>query len=444
MFARFTAALLFTLSLFAVLPARGAENVPTENLDNLIQAALSGNPELKASAARWDMFKSRVAQAGALDDPMLTLKIQNALVTDPVNFNRDPMTQKVIGISQQLPYFGKRALREEVAARQADAQRFAHEERSLELVRMVKEAYYMISSTDHELHILHTNVDVIDSFITLAQTKYSIGQGTQQDIFKAQIERSKLLDMQISLEQKRKSLAIALNAILYRPANTPVGHVPDFGIGEPLPSAEALLAVAEANRPALKGLRAQLLKGASSYALAQKESYPDFNVAFEYMQRQSAPGSDGADMYSLGVTFNLPVRKERRQAMRAESTSEMTMAAEELNATTNSIASGIADLLAQLERRSKLAELYKNGIIPQAAQSLESATIGYRVNKVDFLTLLDNRTTLFNYEHEYYDSLADYQVKKAQLEALIGKSLSEIGKTPAGEPKAMGHEHGAH
>ena len=444
MFARSISAVLLATSLLAVLPAQGAENNPTENLAKLVQAALSDNPELKASAARWEMFKSRVKLAGSLDDPMLMLKIQNGIVTDPFNFNRDPMTQKVIGISQLLPYFGKRALREEVAAREADALHFAHEERSLELVRMVKEAYYQISSTDHQIHLLHKNIAVMDDFITLAQTKYSVGQGTQQDIFKAQLERSKMLDMQISLEQQRKSLAIGLNAILYRPASTPVGSIPDFEIGGPLPSADELLAIAEQNRPALKGLRAQLLKGAGSYALAQKESYPDFNVSFEYMQRQSAPGSDGADMYSLGVTFNLP-RKERRQAMRAEASSEMSMAAEELNASTNSIASAIADLLAQMERRTKLAELYRTGIIPQAEQSLESATIGYRVNKVDFLTLLDNRNTLFNYEHEYYDSLADYQVKKAQLEALIGKPLGESGQPMVVEPAATGHgAHGIH
>ena len=111
----------------------------------------------------------------------------------------------------------------------------------------------------------------------------------------------------------------------------------------------------------------------------------------------------------------------------------------------NSISSGIADLLAQMERRSKLVELYRDGILPQAEQSLESATIGYRVNKVDFLTLLDNRSTLFNYEHEYYDSLADYQVKKAQLEAMIGQPLSEAGAAPSSAPGAVGHgEHGAH
>ena len=445
MHARFTAVSLLLLTLFSTPSLHADQEPPPENLATLVNTALSNNPELRASASRWEMFKSRVRQAGSLDDPMLTLKIQNGILIDPVNFNRDPMTQKVIGISQQLPYFGKRALREEVAAREAEAQHYSHEERALELTRMVKEAYYQISSTDHQIHILHQNLEVIDTFITLAQTKYAVGQGTQQDIFKAQLEHSKLLDMQITLEQQRKSLAIGLNAILYRAPNTPVGRIPDFGIGAPLPSAEKLMAMAEENRPALKGLRAQVLKGAGSYELAQKEYYPDFNVFFEYMQRQSAPGSDGADMYSLGVSFNLPVRKERRQAMLAESSSEMSMAAEELNATSNSIASGIADLLAQMERRRKLVELYQTGIIPQAEQSLESATIGYRVNKVDFLTLLDNRSTLFNYEHEYYDSLADYQVKKAQLEALIGQELSQSEQPGTEAPKADGHgAHGEH
>jgi len=441
---RFTFIFLLLTTICSAQPLFADQALPPESLPTLIDTALSNNPELRASASRWEMFKSRVKQAGSLDDPMLMLKIQNGIVTDPLNFSRDSMTQKVIGISQQIPYFGKRALREEVAAREADAQHFAHEERALELTRMVKETYFQISSTDHQIHLLHQSLDIISTFITLAQTKYSVGQGTQQDIFKAQLEHSKLLDTMISLEQQRKSLAIALNAILYRPAGTPVGPIPDFAIGGEHFDAAQLLSIAQQNRPALKGLRAQLLKGAGSYALAQKEYYPDFNVSFEYMQRQPAMGSDGADMYSLGVTFNLPVRKARREAMLAESSSEMTMAAQELNATMNTIASGIAEQLAQMERLTKLADLYKNGIIPQAEQSLESTTIGYRVNKVDFLTLLDNRSTLFNFEHMYYDSLADYQVKKAQLEALIGASLSGAEQPLTGAPASGGHEHGQH
>ncbi len=369
------------------------------------------------------MFRNRIAQARSLDDPMLMLKIQNGIFTDPFNFRKDPMTQKVIGISQQLPFWGKRDLKGEVAAKEAESYKWQVEERKLELRRMVAETYYQIYFTDKSLAIVDKNLKILDDFVTLAETKYSVGQGAQQDVFKAQVEHSKLLDMRITLEQQRKSLQANLNALLYRPAETPVGAIPDFDIKPIALSPEELRNIAFENRPMLKSLNALIDKGTAGQKLAKKEFYPDFNVAFEYMQRERFEGSSGDDMYSLGFTFNLPVQRARRQAMVAESSSEITMATEELNVLKNSINSGISDLLAQLERRRKLAELYKTGIIPQAGQSLESSTIGYRVNKVDFLNLLDSRMTLFNYERELYDSLADYQMKRAQLEALVGKEL---------------------
>jgi len=420
---RFALSLFLLFSVFMIKPAMAEEAKPAETLSQLVDTAIANSPELKSSAARWEMFRNRVSQAGSLEDPMLMLKIQNGIVTDPLNFTRDSMTQKVIGISQQIPYSGKRKLREEVAANEAETYRWSIEERKLELTRMVKESFYQIFFTDKSLGILDKNIKIIDDFIVLAETKYSVGQGAQQDIYKAQLERSRMLDMRITLEQQRKSLEVNLNSLLYRPLTTKIGPVADFKLTPVTLTADQLRDIAEENRPLLKSIRAQIQKGRAGHQLAQKEFYPDFNVSFEYMQRQSAMESDGSDMYSLGVTFNLPVRKERRQAMLAESSSEVTMASEELNGARNTIASGIGDLLAQLERRRKLVDLYRTGIIPQAEQSLESAVIGYRVNKVDFLTLLDNRVILFNYEREYFDSMADYQMKLAQLEALTGKEL---------------------
>ena len=418
--------LSFYLLLALLLPVASTHAEPAppvENLPTLVETALANNPELKSSAARWQMFRNRAAQAGALEDPMLMFKIQNGIVTDPLSFTADSMTQKVIGISQQFPFAGKRKLKEEIASKEAETYRWSIEERKLELTRMVKEAYYQIYFTDKSQGILDKNIRIIDDFIALAQTKYSVGQGAQQDIYKALLERSRMLDMKITLEQQRRSLEANLNSLLNRPQSTPVGRVADFKLVPLSQTPEQLWETAEANRPQLKALRAQIEKGRAGHELARKESYPDFNVSFEYMQRQKAMESDGSDMYSLGVTFNLPIQKARRQAMVAESSSEITMAGEELSGVKNTITAGIADLLAQLDRRKKLVDLYSSGIIPQASESLESAVIGYRVNKVDFLTLLDNRVTLFNYEREYYDSMADYQMKLAQLEALIGKEL---------------------
>ncbi|GLI36530.1 TolC family protein [Geobacter hydrogenophilus] len=402
------------------------ETKPSENLPKLVEAALAYNPEVKASEARWEMFRNRAAQAGALEDPMLMLKMQSYLIRDPFNSRRDPMSQRVIGISQQLPFWGKRDLKAEVASREADALRWQIEERKLELARMVKETYYQIFMTDKESEIIEKNIRIMDDFITLAETKYSVGQGAQQDVFKAQAERSKMFSMKITLEQRRRTLQATLNTLLYRPAETPVGKISDFELKPFSWSPEQLRAMAGENRPVLKSQRALIEKGEAGHRLAEKEFFPDVNLSLEYMQRDPISEMErGYDMYSAGITFNLPVQRERRHAMVRESTAEIAMATAELNALQNSINLGIADNLAQLEQREKIAKLYRTGIIPQAEQSLESATIGYRVNKVDLLTLLDNRLTLFNLERDYYESLAEYQMRLAQLEALVGKDLQE-------------------
>ncbi|MBI1919505.1 MAG: TolC family protein [Geobacter sp.] len=415
------------IAMIAVLTippsALSAEQPPTESIPSLIVRAIADNPEIKASEARWKMFTGKIRQASSFEDPMLMLKYQNGLIRAPFDSQRDTMTAKVIGLSQQIPFWGKRGLKEEMAEREAESQKWAIEERKLELRRMVIETGYQIYFVDKSLEVVDKNIAILDDFITLAQTKYSVGQGAQQDVFKAQVERSRMLEMRISFEQQRVSLQAALNALLNRPAETPVGRFADFETTPVGQSSTDLLAIAEENRPQFKALRALIAKGEAGHRLAKKEYYPDFNVSFEYMQRDPAMGEPGYDMYSAGVTFNLPVQLARRQAMLAESSSEVRMGNEELNMLKNSIRSGIGDSMAQLDRRRRLIELYRTGIIPQAAQSLESATIGYRVNKVDFLTLLDNQVVLFNYEREYYESMAEYQMKRAQLEAIVGKEL---------------------
>lgn len=430
-----TLALLMLLSLSSAMAWSEEVKLPAEELARLVDTALASNPELKSSQARWRMFASKAKQAAALEDPMFMFKLQNLLAREPFSLGgKDPQTAKVIGISQQLPFWGKRAIRQEVAQYEADSYNWAIEERKLELTRMVKETWYQLWAVDKKLVIVDKNLKILADFVTIAESKYSVGQGVQQDIFKAGLEKSKLLDMQISLRQQRKSLEANLNYLLYRPGNTPVGTIADFPLPQLSLSSEQLNKTAIEKRPQIKSLASLANKGEASHRLAQKEFYPDFNLSFEYMFRQEAMGDPGYNMFTLGVTFNLPFQLERRRAMVAESTSETSMATEELNTLKNSISYTINDTLAQLERRNNLVELYKGGIIPQAEQSLESAVISYRVNKVDFLTLLDGRINLFNYERDLYESQAEYMMKLAQLEAAIGFDFSSTSLSAGAQP----------
>lgn len=419
---KFILIFILFLSTF-IAPLYAAEQITITPLNSLVSTALTNNPELKASSARWQMFSNKIKQAGALDDPMLMFKIQNALIRDPFNFKRDPMTQKVIGISQMVPFWGKRELREDIARLDAENYRWALDERKLELARMVKETYYQIYATDKGLELIEKNIRIMSDFITLAETRYAVGQGAQQDIFKAQVEQSRMLDMQISLQQQRKSLEAALNALLYRQIDTQVPKIDSIEIMPVSQSPEMLQKLAEENRPYIKSLQTMIDKAKSEHQLAEKEFYPDVTISFEYMQRDRIAQDPGYDMYAAGFTFNLPVQRERRHSMLAESSSSLNMGTYELDAFKNSLQQGISDLMSQLDARRRLIELYTTGTIPQAEKNLESAIIGYRVGKIDFMALLDSRITLFNLERDYHSTLAEYQMKRAQLDALIGQNI---------------------
>jgi outer membrane protein TolC len=398
------------------------------DLEALIQEGLARNPEIQASQARWEMLRAKAGQAGSLEDPMLMFRVQNALIKDPVAFDKDVMTAKVIGISQQIPFAGKRALAAQAAQQTAEAGHWQYEERRLELARMIKETYFRLFYVDQALPIVDRNIQVLDDLIRFTETMYGVGNALQQDVLKAQVERSKMEDMRIILEQQRRSLKATLNTLLYRPAEMALPAVQGVTIEPLLLSVEKLAILAEEKRPMLKGLAVEVEKGKAGQALARKEFYPDFNVAFEYMQREPAMETPGDDMYTLGVTINLPIQRRRRQAMVAEARAETRMAGEELNMQRNAIRQNIEDGLSRLERSRRMAELYRTAIIPQANGALDSAMAAYRVGKADFMNVLDSQMALFNYERQYHEAVAEHQMQLAVLEGVVGVPLPPMGR----------------
>jgi cobalt-zinc-cadmium efflux system outer membrane protein len=398
-----------------------------EQLQSLVDTALSVNPELKASESRWRMFAAKARQASAFEDPMLMLKAQNMPANDPFAFNKDSQSAKVIGISQQVPFWGKRELRKRVALSEAESYRWAYEERKLELARMVKETVYRLWAVDRQLEKIEESLNVLGDIARWSGLKYSVGQGTQQELHKAGLERSKMVEMQIALQQQRKSLQANLNYLLYRPQDTPVPAMIGFSLPKMSMTAEKLEAVAFERRPQLRSLASLVEKGEAQRRLARKESYPDFTLSFEYMIRRPVSSEMGVDpgnnMYSASVSFNLPVWSVKRQAMVAESMAESSMSTDEFNALKNEISLKIRQNLAELDRLGRTIDLYSNGVILQASQMLESAMIAYRVNKTDFGAVLDARMTLLNNQRQLYDMQADYLIKLAELEAVTGQEL---------------------
>jgi outer membrane protein, heavy metal efflux system len=410
-----------TMAVLFTVPAGAA------TLDYFVSQALAANPEVKASAARWEMFSQRARAAGSFDDPMIMLGIDSGLVRDPFDLNRDMETARVIGISQMVPFFGKRSLMREAANHESEATRWEVEERKLELAAMVKESWYQLYFADQSLVALERSIANLDNLVRFVETMYGVGQARQADVLRVQVERSKMEEMRLTLRQQRRSLEAGLNTLLNRPTATAVPAIEKVELTPANLDEIELERLAEEKRPLLRALASRIGKAKAERALADREFYPDFNLVFEYMQKNSVVDDDpGYDMYNASVSINLPLQRERRHAMVAESDASRRMAEEELNMTRNRIRQTIADLLAQLERDRTMASLYREGIIPQSAAAVESALSAYRAGKGEFMQVLDSRMNLLSVERDYYRAVAEHQMELARLEATVGVSLDVV------------------
>jgi outer membrane protein, heavy metal efflux system len=406
----------------------------TANIDFFVKQALQSNPDYLSAKDRLRAAQLRIPQAGALPDPNLGLAVTN-LPVNSFEFNQEPMTGKKLSIMQMFPFPGKLGLKEDMAEFQAQFVKQQVEELKNQLIKQVKLSYYSIFLTDKSIEIIKKNKTLVQQFVQVAEAKYSVGKGLQQDVLKAQVELLKLTDKLITLEQKRKNHVYQLNKLINRDITSPIE------INVELEKMTFDLTIAEItelglqNRPLLKGWQHLLEKSRSSNKLAKYEFLPDFNVGIAYTQRDDlSTGMKMYDFFSAEVKISLPIYFYKKQSKKVEQTQQQIYSTEDkYSDVRNEVLFQIEDKFSEMKKNFDLMALYKKGIIPQASQSLNSAMTGYQVDKVDFITLLNNQLTLFNYELEFYNVLTNYAKNIAQLDAAAGIELTNLTNQKAKE-----------
>jgi outer membrane protein TolC len=408
---------------FAVNPVLANETLFRDTLNQFINKALAENPELHEAGRQIEVLKQIPPQVSAFDDPVLQFDLLN-LPTDTFAFNQEPMTQKRVTLSQKLPFPGKLSLRSNMAERDVDISQFTYDDLQLAITRQVKQSYFELCYVLAAIEISNQNKSLLEQFITITETKYSVGKGIQQDVIKAQVELSKLLNDLIDLNKRKETEEARLNTLMNLPPDAPLSIA--HGIKKTIFDYEMkdLFKIAEERRPVFKKLRSLQEKYRASRNLAEKEYYPDFRVGLSYGQRENNPLQDRADFASAFVSINIPIwYKSKQERKVAEESYRVDVVGDAYHKARNQTFLRIKELLDKEKKGAETLKLIQKGILPQARQSLESALAGYSVDKVDFLTLLNNQVTLFDWELKYHRELTDYEKNLAELEQVAGRAL---------------------
>lgn len=412
--------------IFLLLGAVSADNhrglSKSQDLSDLVQEALENNPGLVAAVQRGLSAERAIPQAGSLPDPRITLGLMNL----PVNsfaFNQEPMTGKQISIMQMFPFPGKLSLRTEMAEFEAAAVRYQQEEIRNQIVLMVKQAYYDLYAVDRALETVQKNKGLMGQLVQVAEVRYATGSGLQQDVLRAQVELSKLDDDLIMWQKKRIAVVAKLNAVLNRPAGTPIAAtLPVLELPENQDLGISLQDIVR-QRPLIRAWKERLGKSGTAVEFARKDVWPNIAVGMGYSQRDDLKnGAKMHDFFSVSVSLDIPLFYKRKQGQKiAERQLDFEAAQAEYKNVLNSVLAEAESQKAELERNRRRVELYEGGILLQAEQSLESAQAAYQVGKVDFLNVVDNWMRLLNYELQYHIALSGYHKALAGYDFAVGK-----------------------
>lgn len=423
------------------------DSVKTESTDSATRLRLGAvydelrkaNPRIQAAEALARAARARIPAAGLPPDPQVQLGWMNYELPALKPMEVLGMTQ--LQVMQMLPIGGKLGLSKNIARSRATAQ----SERAQEVWREVRAQaampFYELYRADQSLAVMRETIRLLGDTREVVSVMYRVGTGNQADVLRAQVQIARMTEDTLRMQAMRSGMAARLNAILDRPQPTSIASPALPVFPKDIPSLDSLEQLAYAARPMLKAGAAELSAAESMERLARKELLPDLQLGVQYAQRgkagsagDMAGGTAGGTerMGSLMIGASVPVFARSRQLrLRDEAAAMRQMAAADLATMRADTRGALGERYADVVRARRLADLYRNTIIPQAKAAVSSALAAYRVGKVDFMTLLDNQMTVNRYRQDLSALEAEEGRAWAELEMLTGTELIETSATSA-------------
>ena len=395
---------------------RGQSPVP---LSQLLAEALQENPDLRAGEHTWRAATHLRDQVTGLPDPQFT--VQEFSVGSPrpfAGFNASSFAYIGIGASQEVPYPGKRNLKGQAADAAANVEYAQIGVLRASLSEQMTIAYLRLAYLQQTLALLEGSRATLSQAIESELTRYSSGQGSQTDVLKAQLERTKLVREITMHHEEMSHLEADLKQLLHRPQESSDIVAEDLAPTTLHHAAAELLDLVRKQNPEIRMEGRSVTKQDAELRSAERQGKPDFSIGYMYQRT----GTDFPAYYMLTFGMVLP----RRSRVRAE----VSAAAESLAAATEhldgALQQQLADTQKQYEVASTTAELltqYRDGLVPQADAVFQAGLTAYESDKQPLTSVLTALNEVLELKRGYEQTLLDHELAVAHLEALTGAAL---------------------
>ncbi len=400
--------------------------------ERLVAEALAANPEIRSARATAAAAEARVGPAGALPDPMVSLSYENAGVSP--SLGTIEMTRLQLMAQQAIPFPGKLRLAREVAGKDAERAGTVPQRTVLTIAASVRRTYGDLLESREGLALVDEQAETWRGIEEVTRIRYAAGLASQQDVLRAQSERTRLLQQRRREEAAEQTALSELRQLLFRPQGSPIPTKQRLIPGRlvAVPSTDQTLARALSETPELKEIALTKERSKLSADLARRNLKPDFVASAGYMNRGGLPL-----MWAAGVGVSIPLwagQKQRPLIVEAETLASAAAATEE--SLRRRILAVTEERLIRLNQLTQEARLDAEGILVQDQLSVDAALASYRTGSVPFVTVLEALGTYFGDRRAALGRLASLIRAQADLEELSpGRSPQVAAASLSASPK---------
>ena len=380
---------------------------PSTPLQDFLLFAVLNHPQVEATYFDWVASVRRITVERSLPDPRLTFQ------ADITNMVMSLMP----GLMMEFPGPGKLRAAADVATAESEGRYFAFEWSVLQTAFTLRKAYYELHFLEARIGVNQATLALMGEVERLARTRNEVGQGSLQDVLRAQIEQERLTTEIANLEDSRLPLTSQFKAALGLEDSDHTPPLPRFESTRFDLSSDQLLASAVARNPRLRAMEAEVRRADASLRLAYQGRIPDFSAGL-MVDVKSPPY-----LFRPQAGMTLPIWRDKIAAQIAAAQAGKRSAEARLNSDQIMLAVGFAEKSFLYREAQRTQELLIQRLLPKAGQSLAVAQSGFISGKLDFLNLLDAERTLLEFQ-------------LAEVEARVQRelALSEIFLLIAGNP----------
>lgn len=416
-------------------------------LQNVIKIAVLNDSWLKGNEYSQEAIEESSIAAGTYADPKVTIGAAN-IPTDTFDLNQEAMTQLKVGISQMFPRGDSLEIRQEQLKLQASQYPYQREDRKGKLTVQIAQLWLEAYKAQESIALIEKNRSLFEQLADIAESSYSsaFGKTRQQDIIRAQLELTKLEDRLTLLKQKKDTALLSLsewlsdftedkinsenilessNLLLPRSfPNIEMINPKYFNLKE---DSEKILTTFE-NHPSIKNIEQKIKATSKSIKLARENYKPQFSVNTSYAKREDdLMGRNRADLFSVGLTFDLPIFVKNKQDKELKVAMLKTRSVEtekilqykklfSLYETTK------ADLIRLKERQS----LYLTKLLPQMNEQSEASLTAYTNDDGDFPEVVRSRISQLNAQIDILNINVDIQKNIVKYNYLFTDNAENI------------------